>query len=96
MCSYLTTRESNFKRHKETCGKPKPKVTHECSVCKKVFLRKCFYLKHIKIHYDKVNQEKKIECNICFLTFMWPYSLKNNLKGSKVLFNKYKLRFWYL
>ena len=60
MCSFLTTRESNFKRHKETCGKPKPKVAHGCSVCKKVFLRKCFYLKHIKIHYDKVNQEKNL------------------------------------
>ena len=64
MCCYLTTRESNFKIQKETCGKLKPKVTHGCSVCKKVFLRKCFYLKHIKIHYDKVNHEKKFECNI--------------------------------
>ena len=57
MCSYLTTRKSNFERHKETCGKPKPKVTHECSLCKKVFLRKDFYLRHIKIHYDKVNKK---------------------------------------
>ena len=53
----LLLEKGTFERHKETCGKPKPKVTHECSLCKKVFLRKDFYLRHIKIHYDKVNKK---------------------------------------
>ena len=37
-------------------------------------------MRHIKIHYDKVNQEKKLECTVCSLTFMWPYSLRNHFE----------------
>ena len=47
MCSYLTTRQINYERQKETCGKQKLKVTHECSVCKKVF-KKGFLFKTYK------------------------------------------------
>ena len=47
---------------------------------RKYFLRKDSYLKHIKIHYDKINQEKKIKCNVCSLPFMWPYSSKSHFE----------------
>ena len=74
--------ECDMKPHTEKCGqikkrKRKTKV-HECEICGKVFIRSNSFLKHMKIHKEKLLTS--VDCTVCGQTFSSQKTLESHFK----------------